>query len=386
MTGVAPVSFDDLVPTCDPNQARLFAQHMYTGRDGYVVVTRISATGKHIVKSWAFTVPELLAMFEQPLDPLVSDDGGRWNVYISCAMHNVDPTDGGRKRGGKGTIDLVHEVRLDLDLKDESFRTPEEIDAFIKTFPIEPTLIINSGLGAKHCYWILDAPVSKEEGETLNRGWWAFAQENAGSVYIDRVHTADRIMRLPGTARWPKADGERPAQVCFAGGTGARIRRDDLWRVCEPSYYRAEAVRSEVRARADQGMEDAKSALSEIEDLSTWEGMAALARLEEVFNEETSWDQILVPYGWKVWKDDYEGRRHWVRPGKVTGTSATTDYPPSPNIMTLFSNDAHTGLVKLDEAGVSLTKMKVYAELKYQGDYAALTREIVRNMRMGGES
>lgn len=375
------VSFEDLAPACDPDNARLFCQHMYQGRDGYVIVTRISASGQHIVRSWAFQTPELLSMMNESLNALVADEGGRWNVYVSCAMHSKDPTEGGKKRGGKQTIDSVHDVRLDLDLKDESFQSPEAIDAFIAEFPVPPTLIVDSGIGAKHCYWILDEPVPRDEGERLNRAWWAMAQEMAGDVFIDRVYTADRIMRLPGTVRWPKEPGEKPARVSLMGGTGARVSRDRLWEPAEPAFFRSEAVRSEIRNRSDRATVTAKELLTDVEDITGWGELIVLPRVEEFFNDSTTWDQILIPQGWKVWKQDYESRRHWVRPGKTQGTSATTDYPPSPNVMTLFSNSADPRLVKLSEAEIPLTKFRVYAELKYEGDVGALARDIVNGLK-----
>src|SRR4051812_20076434 len=137
------VSLDDLLPECDSANALLFCQHMYQGRLGYVVLTQISSTGRHVVKSYGLesrVLLDSLAKEGNSLDALVVNDGGRWNVYVSCAMHRTDPTESGRKRGGKQTIDKVHEVRLDLDLKEESFDSPEAIDAFIARFPVPPTL------------------------------------------------------------------------------------------------------------------------------------------------------------------------------------------------------------------------------------------------------
>ncbi|WP_433415062.1 phage/plasmid primase, P4 family [Microtetraspora malaysiensis] len=42
------------------------------------------------------------------------------------------------------------------------------------------------------------------------------------------------------------------------------------------------------------------------------------------YNERATWDEILIPRGWtKVWARS-DGEVHWCRPGKTSGTSATT--------------------------------------------------------------
>jgi hypothetical protein len=379
------VSLDELLPDCDAANAQLFCQHMYQGRLGYVVLTQISATGRHIVRSYGLESGTLISSLGEEgnnLSALTANDGGRWNVYVSCAMHSKDPTEGGKKRGGKQTIERVHEVRLDLDLKEESFKTSQDIDEFIARFPVRPTLIVDSGIGAKHCYWILEHDVDRDEGERLNRAWWAMAQEMAGpEVFIDHVHTADRIMRLPGTIRWPKLEGERAARVRLIGGHGERVAQEDLWQASEAAFYRAEANRSEVRRRAETDMSDAKMLLEDVQELTGWTRDIAFMSVDDIFNSSTSWDQILIPHGWQVWKQDYEGRRHWVRPGKTQGTSATTDFPSSPHVMTLFSNAADSRLVNLAEAEVPLTKFRVYAELNYGGDVAELARIVVQGLK-----
>jgi hypothetical protein len=102
--------------------------------------------------------------------------------------------------------------------------------------------------------------------------------------------------------------------------------------------------------------------------------------VEEIFNERSTWDSILIRHRWTYVGSDHEGRRHWARPGQ-RGKSAHTDYPPSPHVMKLFSNSPETGLAELADAGVALTKFRVCAQLDYGGDTEALTRAIVEDAR-----
>jgi hypothetical protein len=46
------------------------------------------------------------------------------------------------------------------------------------------------------------------------------------------------------------------------------------------------------------------------------------------YNEETTWDELLIPDGWQLHHTDQNGEQHWTRPGKALrgGSSATTGY------------------------------------------------------------
>jgi hypothetical protein len=368
----------DLLPDTDTGQARRFVETWHGGRDGKVIITRISSAGRHIVRSWAFEVAELLASFDGDLMPLCADEGGSWNVYLSCSTHGEDPTNGGKRRGGKQTINQVHGVWLDLDVKGEAFANAQAIEDFLGRMPVAPTLLVNSGSGGRHAYWRLaDGPVSRDEGEMLNEMWWALAQDVAGDTYVDKVTTADRIMRLPGTIRWPKA-GEAAAQVTLLDAAGPLVPKGQIIVSGQSAYDAVQSRRKETKARFQNYDELATVGLQDISRLAGWDLLLALAHLEDIFNETVSWDEILIPKGWTQVGTDTEGRRHWARPGQ-TGKSAHTDYPPSPHVMKLFSNAPETGLALLNDAEIPLTKFRVHAQLAFDGDISALTEAIIRD-------
>jgi hypothetical protein len=338
------VNLGSLLPEVSPEQAHRFLHLWFGGRDGYVVLTRISSAGQHIVQSWGLEVNSLLAspMSRDHLGGLCADTGGNWNVYISCSTHREDPTGGQMKRrGGKQTIDQVHGVWLDLDVKNEAFsRGAEQIDSFIRALEINPTMVVDSGSGGRHVYWRFIDPVDREQGELLC--------------------------------------GEGAGQVNLIYDQGLRVDKEWLLHVANAAWQRRleEIRQTKERVERDAGL--ARAALSSMHSGSDggWGDLVTLAGVEDVFNESVTWDEILIPGGWRYVGTDYEGRRHWARPGQ-NAKSAHTDYPPSPHVMNLFSNAPETGLSTLHAAGVVLSKMIVYAQLRYGGDIKRLIEAFI---------
>jgi len=370
------VDLGSLLPEVSTDQAHRFLRLWYGERDGYVVLTRISSAGQHIVQSFAFEVSTLLDNLpsDENLAGLTADSGGNWNVYVSCSTHRSDPTGGEMKRrGGKQTIDTVHGVWLDLDVKDEAFsRGAEQIDSFIRALEINPTMVVDSGSGGRHVYWRFEESVPRDEGELLCDAWWSHCSEKAGGIYIDKVTTSDRIMRLPGTIRWPKRSGEDAGRVALLYDAGLRVPREHLRSVAAAAWQRRQDEIERTRAKVEHDQSLAQAALVAMGEADGgWGDLVTIAGLEGIFNETVLWDQILRPAGWHYINKDFEGRRHWARPGQ-NFKSAHTDYPPSPHVMNLFSNSPETGLSELHAAGIVLSKMVVACQLHYGGDMQRL--------------
>jgi hypothetical protein len=95
---------------------------------------------------------------------------------------------------------------LDLD-------TPAALERAL-AFRAEPHLVVRSGSGGGHCYWLLGEPILPEEAECANRRLGAHLGADLASC--DRL----RLLRAPGspnpkagrTARLVRA---RPAQACY---------------------------------------------------------------------------------------------------------------------------------------------------------------------------
>lgn len=122
---------------------------------------------------------------EIPLNQLISE---RRNIYFGVAPR--------KKKSGKEE-DAEHVTCLWADLD-----TPEAQEN-LNSFPIKPSIIVNSGHGL-HAYWLLRNPVkaTKEIKDTLK------GLQN--TLRADHTHDLCRVMRLPGT--WNMKDDKEPVQ------------------------------------------------------------------------------------------------------------------------------------------------------------------------------
>lgn len=93
------------------------------------------------------------------------------------------------------------------------------------------------------------------------------------------------------------------------------------------------------------------------------------ARPGEAWAGVTTWDEILKPHGWR--RDHSTDKSdHWTRPGKSSGTSATTNYNGS---QLLYVYTSSTDF----EPETSYTKFGAYAVLNHEGDFQAAAAELV---------
>ena len=98
------------------------------------------------------------------------------------------------------------------------------------------------------------------------------------------------------------------------------------------------------------------------------QGVAGL-RPGDAWAGVTTWDEILEPHGWRRDHSTDESDR-WTRPGKSSGTSATTNYNGS---QLLYVYTSSTDF----EPETSYTKFGAYAVLNHDGDYEAAAAELV---------
>jgi hypothetical protein len=96
---------------------------------------------------------------------------------------------------------------------------------------------VGSGSGGLHAYWLLPEP-TEDVGrvETLERLWIRYISHQASEalgreIKFDSVKDLARVLRLPGTVRWPKPKDPasvRPALVKLLDDQGPRYRLEDL--------------------------------------------------------------------------------------------------------------------------------------------------------------
>lgn len=91
------------------------------------------------------------------------------------------------------------------------------------------------------------------------------------------------------------------------------------------------------------------------------------------YNERSTWDQVLIPHGWRKSRDDGK-RQYWIRPGKEKGTSATTGFCSNgvTDLLYIFSSNAAPF-----EDQKCYDKFGAYARLNHNGDFKEAARALV---------
>jgi len=144
---------------------------------------------------------------------------GKRNLYFSVNTPKSDLA----KKATKTDIGKLNALHVDLDAPDDTEPGKAKAELLLprlKTYPLPPSLIIDSG-GGLQAYWLMREP------QTLN-GPDSIAQLEAYNHRLeidlggDHCHNIDRIMRLPGTINLPnekkraKGRGEYLARVIEA--------------------------------------------------------------------------------------------------------------------------------------------------------------------------
>lgn len=349
------------------------------GSDHWLVAINQMKIGGGIIHTVAAPLSSMLDILQHgDLDELVYMNSDRWNLYHSAGFLIKKPERG--RRSGKKNIKAVPGVWLDLDVKSGAFSSESEAVDFAMSLPLQPTILTATGAGGVQAYWRCTEVLAPDTAEELCVRWWQHCSKLA-PVAVDKIQNRDRILRLPGSVRWPK-DSESPtlARLMDTGGPLASV--DALYSITERVHQ--EAVERKRAAYADLQETGRKAALA-VRDLGRWDVLWAITHLEEQFNERYDWTTILEPAGWSNIGEDYDGRTLWSRPGGNNRKSATTDWPESPHTMSLFSDAEETGLRRLADAEVPLTKYRVYIELYWRGDEEGFVRAWVKQLQDEGK-
>jgi len=316
---------------------------------------------------------------EQPLDELIYLGDVRWNLYMGVGLLGAAPS-GKNKKGGKKDVARVPGVWIDLDVgKDGVFRDEEHCLTLLRNVKPWPTIVVATGTGGVHAYWKVRGGLTGRDAELLVSMWWSHMSREAGSgIHIDKLVNSDRIMKLPGSIRWEKSAGDVPSLVRLIHSSSDVVRASELEgasRSAWEDYTRGlEQRRRDVETRRAM-------ALTPWVDLSgagRWGQLMSAVGPEDDFNESHTWHDVLVPLGWTDIGTDGGGRTLWARPGQDAATtykSAATGFEDS-HVMSLFSDSPNTGLWPLHEAGIALTKYRVWVQTRYDGDDMAYVQDL----------
>lgn len=369
---------DSLAPHARGDEAARFieAWHGVDRPDWLISVVQLRP--KAPVRTICAPVGEVVEVLRNgDLDELAYAGGAHWNLYHSAGFQTEKPPKG--LRGGKRYVRGVPGVWLDLDVKEGCFRDREHALTFLRSIPVAPTITLDTGSGGVHAYWKTSKILTADQADELCVRWWEYCRRLC-DVNIDKIQNPDRIMRLPGSVRWPKKD-EQPTLARLLWVDGPVVEVDTLLELTHAVWLEREQRTREARLDIE---ESRKKAVLSAAAGSGWGVLMAITNIEDTFNETYSWPYILEPHGWTVIGEDHEGRTIWSRPGGDGRKSATTDWVESPHVMSLFSDSEETGLRRLADAEVPLTKYRVYVELTWRGDEAGFVNAWVRQLREEG--
>lgn len=334
-----------------------------------VVGRRSEKTGKNDTLSHSITAAEFCRYTDEDLEGLIFSDGTKWNLYLGVApiKEHVSLT----QRGNEDNVSHVTGVWADLDLKPESFGSREEILAFLfQEIAFPPTVVVASGSGGIHAYWKLNRE-EKGDKELVER-WWAYLDEKAGpDRKIDKLVDLTRILRIPGTVYFPKADSS--AKI---GSVEIMYLIDRTYSVEEITVMSEDAFKKKHEKRKRLISEDANRRLDVAlfardrmagQEANKWTMYRAISEVEDYVNTHISWAEILEPHGWKWQRTLRDGSNEWARPGRDE-RSAVVDYEDSP-VMSLLSSSEETRLDDLKDAHIPITKYRAMLRLQFGDDH-----------------
>lgn len=314
-------------------------------------------------------------------------DGGTHKLASLCADTDlyfaISPvktgSDGPRLK--KADIVYIPGISIDLDVKDGGFSSNEAVYDFLRSLVYTPSFTVNTGSGGVHAYWKFTEAVPLERGEELIRAWWAYVNEIAQANYnadIDRLIDATRMMRVPGTLRYPKTEEELVTSVTLTHSSEIQYTPEQIAEVTSEAVQRRNAYIESIRTHNREITDSADINIAGMDTDNLWYEAAVMVQAEK-WVTDLPWESILSPLGWTYLRTDYEGRDLWARPGSAD-KSATVNWPERPFIMALHSTSPETGLSDLQEAHVSLTKWRVILRLYFADDQDQMYEWIRSNL------
>lgn len=360
------------------NDAKNFVQSWFKADDKICISgLRSERTGSMDAVSQSMTAREFVSTTDDRSleDTVFGEDGSKWNIYVQVCPIKEDVTL--KQRGTKSNVDYVPGVWADLDVKEGGFSSQKEILKWLNELELLPTVVCSSGSSGVHAYWKLRW--DEKGNEALVDSWWSYLDEMAGERKIDKLIDITRILRLPGTIRFPKKEetsGKLGAVSIISIYPERRYSVSQIQEVSAEAMARKAAERKRtIQKIAERRAQVDEMARALIDTSSRWGYLQAIAHVEDYVNENWQWANILEPFGWKYRRTLSDGSKEWARPGQ-SDRSAVVDFEGSP-VMSLLSMSESTGLADLKDAGVPLTKYTVALRLQFGDDEAAMTQYVV---------
>lgn len=143
-----------------------------------------------------------------------------YNIFFFPNHPSTDVYSEGTKYLSGRHIDTFNYVFIDMDLKDEIYKTKEEFLKELEKFPIKPTMVVSSGNGV-HAYWAT---------KDLTRDEYIYTQLALIKRFKtdDSVYTVLQLMRLPGYFNTKDPDNYKMAELIEEASSGKQYTLDQF--------------------------------------------------------------------------------------------------------------------------------------------------------------
>jgi hypothetical protein len=314
--------------------------------DGYLTLFSIDRTagrGRHT--DW-FKVDDITALVA------AAADMGDRDVWFGVATRQQPLPNGAR--GGDTDCTAIPAVWLDIDIAgpnhQDQYKLPVDIDQarkIIDTFPLPPSLIIDSG-GGLHVYWQFDEPVTADDARVILARWAATWAVNAASIdmRVDNVFDIARVLRVPGTRNLKQDCG---AIVTVVEAPGHRYSYSDIHdATIDPPAPPKRPNRSIPMVGMDRPGDD--------------------------FNARHDGGYVLGLAGWHHDKNERNGNERWLHPWSPSSDCSATVYADDGHT-TVWSETAAARLPAL-QAQRPYDPFGLYVAMLHDGDFKAATIEL----------
>jgi hypothetical protein len=395
-----------------PESARRVLQGLYGWAEGreLVEVSIKSPRGKWHAQHW-----DVKTLLDPETIKQLSDWSGKQReIYMGCVGLTERPVSvpGRYPRGGAALRGHAGALWLDVDCQapgregDDYFSYVGEavdvVDMCLGPDLADASLVIGSGWGLQ--YWIpLAEPVPGSEASRLVRALVGWVGEMS-TKKIDRVWDTTRVMRMPGTLNWragPDLETARPSGVIrWPGSSKSWAGRLSLQNVIDALAAQVTDVIDEWPGEGDfldwlLGRYSPDYTEIEGGDGGGWVPVTdVLGDLDRIADELLSWEDVLVPFGWRCASGLDHGAREqvWERPGKQhdggvedSGERSAVVYADKPQLLVVYSDSSLTGFAsglrgsgrRGTAAGVGvISKWRAWVDLACAGDVDEARRRV----------
>lgn len=153
-------------------------------------------------------------------DYLKKKNEAGYNVYFFPNHPKESPYNKEKKFLSGKDILQFNRVFVDMDLKDKIYETKEEFITELTAFPVQPTIVVDSGNGV-HAYW---------EIEDLTREDYIFTQMRLIERFKtdESVWTVLQLMRVPGSINTKNFEAFKQAEILEEDSSGKTYKLEEL--------------------------------------------------------------------------------------------------------------------------------------------------------------